>query len=250
MRKEILYLAMITALVFTGVAVHAEESGQTSDGVETPTERPEAKPRPPVIQMIKTREMRSTTTPIKRPMVEMMRNSSTTEARENMGEKRMASSTIRTMKEEKRDKIEEKIKERREEMGKKKIHQFTSMIERFDKTITRLEGILGRLETRIAKIKAEGGDTTKTDGYVITTHTNIDLAKTSFLSLSDLANTVASTTGVNTKIASSTILQLRKLSDETAKHLKNAQKDMENAISNLKGGKDARVGGQATSTRN
>jgi len=248
MRKEIFYLAMITALVFTGAVVYAEESDQTNSATGAPTERMEAKPRPPIIQMIKTREMKSTTTPLKRPTGEMMQNSSTTDMRGDMGEKRMASSTMR--KEERRDKIEEKMEKMREDMGKKKIHQFTNMIERFDKTINRLEGILGRLETRIAKIKAEGGDTTKTDTYVITTHTNLDLAKTSFLSLSSLANSVASTTGVNVKIASSTLLQLRKLSDETGKHLKNAQKDMENAISNLKGGKEARMEGQATSTRN
>lgn len=233
MKQTTLQLALIASLVLYGGVAYAEDtSAEVSAKVTASTTKPG------FFQMIKNRITKQDGESREKPEIKDMRKGemgSTTEMRDEKGEDRShASTSVNKIK----DKMEDKMDKYREEMNRGRIHQFTNMLQRFDKTILRLQDILARLESRIAKIKANGGVATTTDAFIVKAHTDIGLAQTSFLSLSALASTTAMNNtahGTSTLIASSTLLQLRKLSEETTKHINDAQKDMQKAIVNLKG---------------
>lgn len=124
--------------------------------------------------------------------------------------------------------------------------RYGSMTNRFQATIDRLQNIESRLETRIAKIKALGGNTTVAEKALSDAKKAIEDAKAQMASLknyTDLAdNTISSTTAKELKVD---LTNMQKSSASIKKLLVQAHTSMTKVIGTLRG---LKVGQTATST--
>ncbi len=237
--KKLIPICAVAILVCAG-AVYAEEGTNvevnSSASVGTPA------PKKGVLEAIKARmgirvdvkNIRTETREdIKDIRKDMRGNASTT-----MQDMR----NLRASTTEARKDMREDIKDRREEgrreiMGIKLRNRFDPMIERFDATISRLSAIAVRLESRITKVKNAGVDTTVSEKFDAEAKVHLSEARVSLTKMTALASTTASIEA-NSTTASTTLgamIELRKVANETQKHIEEARKSLEKALGNLKG---------------
>src|SRR3989344_2842988 len=116
-------------------------------------------------------------------------------------------------------------------------HKWTKMIERFDKALEKEENVMNRLASRIAKIKASGGQTENAEKFLTEAQTHLNLAKTS---LENLRTLVAS--AITEEEAGGTISELkdnmiamRKAAGETKTHIIETHKALQKIVGSLRG---------------
>ena len=111
-----------------------------------------------------------------------------------------------------REKIEDKIDDRRENLRRIAQNKLEKMVRRFESTIQREENIMNRIISRIEKVKSNGGNTADSEKYITTS----TIIKNGLKKLKDMAQNVQ-------------------------KHIRLGHKSLENAVKSLRG---------ASSTRN
>ncbi len=95
-------------------------------------------------------------------------------------------------------------------------------------TISHLENILARVESRIAKVKAEGGATAESEGFVADVKVHLSAAKTSLAAFSSIQ--------ITSDKASENFQAVRNAAAEVKEHLKEAHESLMKAIRALKPG--------------
>ncbi len=155
----------------------------------------------------------------------------TKEVRQNMMEKR---AEIKEEVKEKREEVRTNAAERRaeikEEVQNKRVDNKINAVHlRFQATIERQEGIVARVESRLAKIKAEGGNTTEAEKILTEAKGHIAEAKKALENLKTIAGTnTASTT------PQASFETLKNASAEIHKHLKASQDSLSKLVERMK----------------
>lgn len=154
-------------------------------------------------------------------------------------EKKEIREEARQDRKEDRDERKEERKDKRSELIKSRLNfRFGKMLDRFEATIVRLEKLLDRTNSRIAKVKAAGGNTTVSEKFAAETKTHLTEARESLNTLSLLASsTVAAEIdmgNINASTTSKFITSLKTASASTTMHIKEAKTSLEKAISNIK----------------
>ena len=218
--KKFISHALIATIAFGGATVAlAETSVRTDDRVEVRTGGLPPIPKP--------------------PMMRDGERASSTERRVEMN----ASST-NMMKE--RDEMEKK---RVEMMQQQLSHQLQIMGDRFGATIAREEAIVEKINSRILKIKANGGDTTKAEALVVEAKNNLVLARTSYdnLKITISSTTVSAGATTTPMVAKAQRDALRKAASDVEKYLRDAHKALLKTVGLLRGVSELHP--QATTTR-
>lgn len=104
--------------------------------------------------------------------------------------------------------------------------QMTRAIKVFTVTIEHLENILARVESRIAKVKAEGGVTTQSEGFVAEVKTHLSAAKTDLAALSAIQITAENSTD-NFEV-------VREAGQKVKAHIRLAHESLMKALRSLK----------------
>jgi DNA repair ATPase RecN len=164
------------------------------------------------------------------------------EVRGDLKEIRKESGIATTSRVQERKEVRNELKDIRKENVLKTVerraeHRYEVMNKRITATIERLERIMGSLNSRIAKIKAAGGNTDTAEKYVTEAKTRIDKAKSMLATLN-----TAVTEAVNTETASSTpsvsrssLVKLRNAAKAIQAELVAARVSLSKAIGSLKG---------------
>jgi len=92
-------------------------------------------------------------------------------------------------------------------------------------TVERLEKIITRLESRIAKVKANGGVTTESEGFVAEARTHLSLAKTSIALFASV--------DLSGDKASENFERVRNIAAEVKEHLREAHRSLVQAVVSL-----------------
>lgn len=153
------------------------------------------------------------------------------EVRQNMMEKR---AEIKEEVKEKREEAKANMAERRaeikEEVKNKRVDNKINAVHlRFQATIERQEGIVARIESRLAKIKADGGNTTEAEKILSEAKGHITEAKTALENLKTVAGAGAATTTPQASFES-----LKAASAEIQKHLKASQDSLAKLVERMK----------------
>ena len=132
---------------------------------------------------------------------------------------------------------------------------FEAMINRIDATISRLVGLTMRIDSRIAKIKAAGGNTDKADALVVKTKTDIESARTSLAALKLAAQANASSTVATPTSNKDSMTAMKKADKEVNAYILDAYTSIEKTVAALRiseknVGIKAEVQAEATSTHN
>lgn len=165
-------------------------------------------------------------------------------------EKRRASST------EKMRELKEKASSTRDKMDQiaRKVlrNRFENMLIRFEATIEREESIMSRIVSRIEKVKTDGGNTTKSEEFITEAKKHLAEAKVTLETLKADAKIAAELEADPTlRLASTTrssLINLRKTSQDLSHHLRETHKALVNAVSNLLGMSSTKPKLQATTT--
>ncbi len=221
--KKIILNIFITTLAFSGTAAYANTEAEVNVEVS-----------PEVWANTRANVKTAPVKPLLKSQEEMMRLK--------------ASSTLQMeMKNKKASSTKEKS-----EMRKMTYNRFENMIIRFGATIEREESILARIVSRIEKVKTAGGNATKAEKFISDAKMHLDEAKTTLAMLKANAEITAELeTNANLKMASTTrdsLANLRKISQELEKHLREAHKALVDAVSNLLGMSSVKPKIQATTT--
>jgi exonuclease VII small subunit len=155
---------------------------------------------------------------------------------------------VRSSVQTKREEVRTTLLARLGERLKKHIDQ---MIRKFNAAVERLEKLTQRIESRIAKLKAEGQNTTEAEGLVAQAKVQISLAKTDIANLPGAIESALSTTAPSTtpKIL---LREAQSLVEKIRKELTEAHSLLVKAITKIKGLRvgDAKVnaGGSVNAT--
>ena len=149
--------------------------------------------------------------------------------------------------------MEERMEDRRDQrrdtllsIAKIKISR---MIRRFEATIERAGKISNRISTRIQKVKANGGDTSKAEGFITEANMHIEQAKTALVTLKGATSSpdlLVDANATTSKIIKTGMMRLRNMAKNVETHIREAHKSLTNALRALKGMSSA----NATSTPN
>ncbi len=227
MKKNTSYILIALTLLFVGTVANAEDNVSVSASAKASTS---VKVQPIKANLIQRAEVRNE-----------------------------AKAEIKTMKMEDRDEVKNKMEENREEMKdlrekmasstkenrENRVEQaktrfknlFSKMIERFGATISRQESITVKIEARIAKIKANGGNTTEAEVLVTEAKHHTETAKTALEALKLSVNTAIdqAANSSSTAITKEGTASMKKASNEVAKHLREAHQALMKTVGKLRG---------------
>ncbi|MBA3733341.1 hypothetical protein H0W91_03125 [Patescibacteria group bacterium] len=140
---------------------------------------------------------------------------------------------------EKRAEIKDRKIEERKEIGERRMeNRFDKMTARFTATIEREESIMAKINSRIEKIKAAGGNTTEAEKLVLEAKVHFDAAKATFSSLAVASQTTVSlentSSTTNKEDAKSALNNLKMLSKELEKHIREGHEALTKVVASLK----------------
>jgi hypothetical protein len=129
------------------------------------------------------------------------------------------------------------IREDRKELIKNRINfRYGKMFARFQATIDRETAIMSKINSRIAKIKAEGGNTTDAEKYISDAKISLGKAQSALETLKTTAmsdTNIASSTTVT--LAKETLDSMKASGQEIEKNLRTAHQLMQKSVGSLKG---------------
>ncbi len=116
-------------------------------------------------------------------------------------------------------------------------NKYDKMVARFKATIAREEEIMQRLDARIAKIKANGGNTAEAETLSLQAKVHLNAAKASLISFTALAQAQFSleTASTTAKALREGLASLKKAGAEIEVHLREAHKSMLKIVGVLRG---------------
>jgi hypothetical protein len=117
----------------------------------------------------------------------------------------------------------------------KKMAEHTAKV--FNATVERLEKLIERIESRIAKVKADGKDTSVSEGFVAQAKAHLSEAKTSIARFASI--------DLSADKAKENFSAVKEVAREVKEHIKEAHKALSEAVRALKPGSN---GGTATTT--
>lgn len=138
--------------------------------------------------------------------------------------------TIKAQIEERKQNIKSEVEERRSNavgVIKERIGTFTqNVIKRFNAAIERLDTLTERIDSRIAKIEADGGDTTKAKELMAVAKTQLETAKVSTSGVELEVETLIS-------VEASTTAEIRDEFDSLKDQIEKAKGDIKKAHASL-----------------
>lgn len=213
--KKLILLGALVLMLLVAPSVYAEEGTPSDTG-----------PKPLPVRLLDKKEDRHDALEDRRDKMEDRRDAATSTG---VWDKR---EDIRDKREDLRDKSED-LREKGRENAISRIKAHLGMYHRIlEAAINRMEKLAERIEARIAKMKADGTDTTEAEGFVATAHTELDAAADDLAEIK--ANADASVT-VNASTTPATVFgPTHELMKSAREHIGNAWKALKDAVQSLK----------------
>ncbi len=129
-----------------------------------------------------------------------------------------------------RDNVKDNIQRRTE-------NRYEKMLARYKATIERENTILLKINSRIAKIKANGGNTTEAEKLTASAKVHMDAAAIGLVTLTQQANAQANLENASTTVAKlrEGIDAMKKTGAEIERHLRSAHQDLQKCVGILMG---------------